>query len=148
MKVILLDDVKNVGKKGDIIEVADGYARNYLIPKRLAVEATPGKIKEINLQKEAEERKRRAEEEKARNIAAALREKEIHVRASAGSGGKLFGAISSKDIAGAIKEQMGIEIDRKKIALKEPIKQIGRFKVNIKLYPGVQVDVLVVVEEK
>lgn len=148
MKVILLDDVKNVGKKGDIIEVADGYARNYLIPKKLAVEATPGKIKEINLQKEVEERKRRAEEEKARNIAAVLKGKEIYVKASAGSGGKLFGAVNSKDIAEAIKEQLGIEIDRKKIVLKEPIKQIGRFKVNIKLYPGVQVDVLVAVGEK
>lgn len=137
MKVILLEDVKAQGKKGDLINVSDGYARNYLLPKKLAMEATPRIIKELNDKEEA--RKRREAEEKA--AAVALSEKlqgmEVKIKVSSGGDGKLYGSVTGKNIAEAFAEQYGIEIDKRKIQLDDPIKAYGKYAVDVKLYAGV-----------
>jgi len=138
MKVILLDDVKNVGKKGDVINVSDGYARNYLLPRRLAAEASAGKMKELSQQKAAQARKKQEEETLARELAARLDGLTVQVKGKVGEGGRLFGAVSSRDIAEAIYEQFSVKVDKKKIVLKEPIKQIGVHQLLIKLHPAVQ----------
>lgn len=133
MKVILQQDVKSLGKKGQIVDVADGYARNYLIPRKLALEATPDNINAARLQEKA--RLKRLEEEKAQALAIAEKLKgcQVHIRAKAGSGGKLFGAVTSKEIADALQEQCGITIEKNKIVQDEPIKTFGAFEVKCKL---------------
>jgi large subunit ribosomal protein L9 len=146
MKVILLQDVKGQGQKGDIISVAEGYARNFLIPRNLAVEASEAKLKEISLQKTAQDKKRRKEEDEARAMAASLEGAGVIIRNRVGEGGKLFGAVSNKDIAECLARQHGLDLDKKKITLKEPIKTLGDHPVTIKLHPAVQVTINVRVE--
>lgn len=146
MKVILLEDVKNLGPKGAVVEVSDGYARNYLLPRRLAVEATPGRMKELAQQKANEMKKRQEAEARAKELAAKLEGLVVSVAVKAGEGGKLFGAVSTKDIAEALERQHQIAVDKKKILLKEPIKQLGEYPVVIKLHPAVQAQVRVAVE--
>ncbi len=146
MKVVLLEDVKGKGKKNDVINVADGYARNYLFPKNLAVEATPAKLREISLQKAAYERQKKQDMEDAKALAAKIEGIKVHVKTKVGEGGKLFGAISNKDIAESLAEQHGFNIDKKKIVLKEPIKNLGEHPVSIKLHTDVQAKITVVVE--
>ncbi|WP_027717112.1 50S ribosomal protein L9 [Desulfovirgula thermocuniculi] len=138
MKVILLEDVKNLGPKGAVVEVSDGYARNYLLPRRLAVEATPGRLKELEMLKASQDRRRREEEARARELAARLDGLELTIAVRAGEGGRLFGAVGTKDIAAALSGQHGLEVDKKKILLKDPIKQLGDYQVAIKLHPAVQ----------
>lgn len=138
MKVILLEDVKNLGPKGAVVEVSDGYARNYLLPRRLAVEATPGRLKELETRRASEDRRRREEETRARELAAKLEGLELTIAVRAGEGGRLFGAVGTKDIAAALSSQHGLEVDKKKILLEDPIKQLGDYLVTVKLHPAVQ----------
>lgn len=143
MKVVLLEDVKNLGRKGDIVQVAEGHARNYLLPRKLAVEATEGKIKQLAKVQEAAVRKKQREEIEAKDLAGRLESLLVRVYSKAGEGGKLFGSISNKDIVDALVKDYGIEIDRRKIILKEPIKKLGFYSLPVKLYPSVQVNISV-----
>lgn len=148
MKVILLKDVKGLGKEGDLVEAKAGYARNYLFPKKLAIEATPSNLNRWKTkQKEAE-----AREKKERTEALKLKEKieslDLELKGKAGEGGNLFGSITSKDISDALKAQYNIDIDRRKIELKDNIKTIGTTEVEIKVYPEVSAKLTVKVSEE
>lgn len=147
MKVVLLQDVKGKGKKGDILTVAEGYARNFLFPRNLAVEASAGKLKELSDQRAAQERKKSKEEEEARLLASRLDGIRVFVKSRVGEGGKLFGAVNNKDISENLYRQHSIEVDKKKIILKDPIKTAGEFTVTVKLHPAVQVGVAVIVRQ-
>ena len=138
MKVILLQDVKRVGSKGDVLEAAEGYARNYLFPRKLAVEATAGHLKDLEQKKASGARKKAQVKEQAQKLANNLETLNIQLATKVGEGGRLFGSITSKDIADAIKVQHNIEIDKKKIELENPIKSLGVYPVTIKLHPEVQ----------
>ncbi|HHW43174.1 50S ribosomal protein L9 [Desulfofundulus thermobenzoicus] len=145
MKVILLEEVKNLGAKGAVVTVSDGYARNFLLPRRLAVEATPAKIKEQARQLAVERRKKEEEESRARELASRMDGLTVRLGARTGESGRLFGAVSSKDIADALEQQHQIRVDKKKIILKEPIKQLGEHTVTVKLHQRVQVQIKVAV---
>ena len=138
MIVILKKDIKGTGKAGDVVKVSDGYARNMLLPKGYAVEATDGNIRSLEKQKAVQAQKEADEKAAAEKLAAELGEKKVVIRTKAGEGGRLFGSITSKDIADAAEEQLGISIDKKKIQLNRTIKQTGHFDVEIKLYQGVK----------
>ncbi|MBP9997188.1 MAG: 50S ribosomal protein L9 [Lachnospiraceae bacterium] len=148
MKIILLQDVKSVGKKGEIIEANDGYARNFLLPKKLGVEANGKNLNDLKLQKSNEEKIAAKMLEDAKQLAKELESKEIVVYIKAGEGGKTFGSVSTKEIALAFKEQCGMEIDKKKIQLEESIKNFGVYDVKIKLHPKVVGSLKVKVQEK
>ena len=137
MKVILTQDVKAQGKKGDLINVSDGYAINFLLKKGLAKVATKQAINELEGKKGAEEYRRNQEEEKAKNIADRMKEFTVKLTAKSGKEGKLFGSITSKDVAQALKEQYNIEVDKRKIDLPDGIKTCGTRDVNVSLYHGV-----------
>lgn len=143
MKVILLQDVKSLGKKDAIVEVSDGYGQNYLIPRKLAVTATAGNMNEVKQRKESLDNKAKKELEAAKEYAAKLNDKVVTIYAKVGENGKLFGAISNKDIQEAIKKQYGLDVDKKKIVLNEPIKTVGSHIVEIKLHTGVNVKITV-----
>lgn len=143
MKVILLQDVKSLGKKDAIVEVSDGYGQNYLIPRKLAVVATAGNMNEVKQRKESLDNKAKKELEAAKEYAAKLNDKVVTIYAKVGENGKLFGAISNKDIQEAIKKQYGLDVDKKKIVLNEPIKTVGSHIVEIKLYTGVNAKITV-----
>jgi large subunit ribosomal protein L9 len=145
MKVILLQDVKGQGKKDQVVNVSDGYARNYLIPRGLAVEATEGKVRELARQTAHADKKKKQEEDAAREVAARLGGLTVKVGGKAGEGGKLFGAVGNKDIAEALEKQHGFIVDKKKILLKEPLKNIGVFPVTVKLHPVAQAEIQVAV---
>lgn len=147
MKVVLLQDVKGKGKKGDILTVAEGYARNFLFPRNIAVEASAGKLKELSDQRAARERKKSKEEEEARLLASRLDGISVVVKSRVGEGGKLFGAVNNKDISENLYRQHSIEVDKKRIILKDPIKTAGEFTVTVKLHPAVQVGVAVIVRQ-
>ena len=136
MKVLLNQDVKGQGKKGDIIEVNDGYARNFLIKKKLAVEATNDVINTYKQRKASDEKRRIEEEKEAKELAAKLKDMVVTVHAKCGDG-KMYGSITTKDIADALKDQEGIDIDKKKIVLKENIKALGRYQLEVKDYAGI-----------
>ena len=136
MKVILLQDVKNVGKKGDVVNSSDGYARNFLFPKNLAIEATKASLEKNSQEKENERKKKLEETENAQRIANELKNKELVIKAKHGDGGKLFGALTSKDIADEIEKQLNYKFDKKKITV-ATIKSIGVYEAEIKLYVGV-----------
>ncbi len=146
MRVILQQDVKKVGSKGEVKDVADGYARNYLIPKGLAIEATPKALKELETRKQVMARKEKEELEKVQVFKKKIEHKQITIKAKAGEGGKLFGSVTSKDIAEGL-EKEGFKIDRRKIDLQEPIRGLGTFQVSIKLHPEITVQIEVNVEE-
>jgi len=137
MKVILQADVKGTGKKGQVFEVADGYARNFLFPKKLAVEATNGNIQDISHKKALEDRRKEKEKQDAVELANKLNALKIEVKTKTGEGGRLFGSVTSKEIADALKKQHGIEVDKRKLELKEPIKALGDFEVQVKIYSDV-----------
>ena len=136
MKVILLQDVKKMGKKGDVIEASDGYARNYLFPRKLAEEATANALHVVNAKKENERKKKLAELEAAQKLAAELKGKEVTINAKAGDNGRLFGAITNKDVAEVINSQFNLSIDKKKIVVNTR-KVAGTYEVEVKLYPEV-----------
>ena len=137
MKVILLDNIKGVGKKDEIINASDGYARNYLFPKKLAVEATKENLSKLDSKNEANKFKKQNEINEAEEIAKQLKEITLTIQVKAGESGKIFGGVTSKEISENLKNQYKIEVDKKKIEVKETIKNLGRFNINIKLYEGV-----------
>lgn len=147
MKVILLQDVKKMGKKGDVIEASDGYARNYLFPRKLAQEATTNALHVVNAKKENERKKKLAELEAAQKLAAELKGKEVTINAKAGDNGRLFGAITNKDIAEVINNQFNLSIDKKKIVV-NTIKVAGSYDVEVKLYPEVSTKMKVIIVPK
>lgn len=147
MKIILLQDEKKLGKKGDIIEASEGYARNYILPKKIGVEATPKNMNDLKLQKANDEKVAKEQLEAAKALAAELETKQIVVKIKAGEGGKAFGSVSTKEIATACKEQHGIELDKKKIVLPESLKNFGAYEVAVKLHPQVTGKVTVKVVE-
>lgn len=137
MKVILNNDIKGTGNKGDVINVSDGYARNYLFPRSLAVEATEGAINSVKLKKDAEAHRKAVSEQSAKEIAGRLKDMTVEIKAKAGEGGKLFGSVTGKEIAEALLEQHHIEVDKKKIELDEAIKTVGMHEVKVKLFSGI-----------
>ena len=147
MKVILLQDVKKLGKKGDVIEASDGYARNYLFPRKLAEEATPNALHVVNAKKENERKKKLADLEAAQKLAAELKGKEVTINAKAGDNGRLFGAITNKDVAEVINSQFNLSIDKKKIVV-NTIKVAGTYEVEVKLYPEVSTKMKVIIVPK
>ena len=148
MKVILKQDLKNLGEKNSVVEVKDGYARNYLLPKGLAIEANEVNLNIVKNKKEAEKVKKDKELDNAKDLAAKLNETVVTIKTKAGENGKLFGSITSMDIADNIKQNVGIDIDKKKINMPEAIKNLGEYEVEVRLYTGVNALVKVnVVEE-
>ena len=145
MKVILLCDVKGSGKKDDIINVSDGYARNFLFPKKWAVEATPGAVKEIERKRANEEKLERERRAAAEELATQLKDKQIGLKVKCGGQGRLYGRITSAEIAAALKEQHNVDIDKRKIEC-EDIRQVGDYAVSVTLYTGVKTPMKVKVE--
>lgn len=146
MEIILIQDVKALGKKGDLVKVSDGYARNFILPKKLGLEATKQNLYDLKLQKNAEEKRRVEILEEAKELAKKLEGTKVKLTLKAGEGGKTFGSISTKEIASTVKEQAGVELDKKKIQLSEPIKNAGSYTVGIKLHPKVTAELKVEVE--
>lgn len=137
MKVILLADVKTLGKKGEVVDVSDGYARNFILPKKLGVEASSQNMNDLKLQKANEIKVAKEQLAAAQAFAEELETKGVVVTMKGGEGGKVFGSVSTKEIAQAAKEQCSMEIDKKKIQLAEPIKSFGVYEVKVKLHPQV-----------
>lgn len=137
MKVILKEDIKGVGKKNEIINASDGYARNFLLPKNKAVEANAENMSKLQAQKDATQYKKDVEKEEAKKVADQMSKITIKIKVKAGENGKIFGGISSKEIAENLENQHSIKVDKKKVELKEPIKTLGVHTVEIKLYDGV-----------
>jgi len=146
MKVILLKDVKGSGKQGDVVNVSNGYARNFLFPKALAKEATKENINIINQQKAAAAHQQELDLKAAKELAGTIDKKDVKIRLKAGSNGKLFGSVNTKDIADALNEQHNMEVDKKKLVLKDSIKECGSYAVAVKLFPNVQAVINVIVE--
>ena len=147
MKVILLQDVKSLGKKGDIVKVSDGYARNMILPKKLGVEATPKNLNDLKLQKANEEKVAQENLEAAQAFAKDLEDKEVIVKLKVGEGGKIFGSVSTKEISEAAKEHLNLDIDKRKLQLPSPIKALGVTQVPVKLHPQVTGTLKVFVKE-
>ncbi len=137
MKVILLEDVKSLGKKGEVVNVSDGYARNFVLPKKLGVEANSTHMNDLKLQKANADKVAKEQLEAAQALAKELETKEVVLKMKAGEGGRAFGSVSSKEIAVAAKEQCGLELDKKKIQLPDAIKALGVYEVNVKLHTKV-----------
>lgn len=146
MKVILIEDVKSLGKKGETVNVSDGYARNMLFPKKLAVEANAKNINDLKLKKAHEEKVAKEQLANAKAFAEQLAKAKVTVAVKVGEGGKVFGSVSSKEIAEAARSQLGYDIDKKKIQMSSPIKAVGTTSVSIKLHPKVTAELKVVVE--
>ena len=147
MKVILLEDVKSLGKKGQIVDVSDGYARNFIFAKKLGLEATPKNLNDLKLQKAHEDKMAAQRLADAKAFAADLEKVQVVLKIKTGEGGRLFGSISSKEIAEAAKAQLNLEIDKKKLVMSTPIKAVGTTMVPIKLHPQVTGELKVVVQE-
>lgn len=137
MKVILIKDVKTLGKAGDIVETSDGYARNYLFPRGLAKGASEGNVKELNIKKAAEKKRKDEEKEEARELVKRIEAIKVNIEAKGGENGRLFGSITSGDISEALERQHKMKIDKKKINLPSPIKQIGEYVIDVKVYPEI-----------
>lgn len=137
MKVILLDNIKGVGKKDEIINASDGYARNFLFPKKLAVEANAENMSKLKNKKDSQQHKKDVDKENAENIAKKISEITLVIKVKAGDNGKIFGGVTSKDISENLKKQFNVDVDKKKIVLNENIKVLGTFDISIKLYEGV-----------
>ena len=148
MKVILLENVKSLGKKGEIVNVNDGYARNFILPKKLGVEATGKNLNDLKLQKNNEKKVAQENLDAAKEVAAELSAGKVELAIKVGEGGRTFGSVSSKEIAVAVKDQMQLDIDKKKIQLKESIKSLGTHIVTVKLHPEVSAELKVVVKEE
>ena len=148
MKIILLQDEKKLGKKGDVIEASDGFARNYILPKKIGIEATAKNMNDLKLQKANEDKHAKEQLDAAKALAAQLEGKQIIVSIKGGEGGRTFGSVSSKEIAAACQEQHGIEVDKKKIQMTESLKNFGSYEVPIKLHPQVTGKLMVNVIEK
>ncbi len=146
MRIVLRDDVENLGKKGDLLDVADGYARNYLVPRGLALKATAGNQKQADAMRRNREVREARDREAAQSLAAQFEGRTITIKARAGGEGRLFGSVTSVDIADAVQKQTGAEIDRRKIDLDEPLKELGGVDVAVRLHPDVLATLHVEVE--
>ena len=147
MKVILLEDVKSLGKKGQIVNVNDGYARNFILPKKLGLEANNNNLNDLKLQKQNQEKIAQENLDAAKALAEKLGAAKVELTIKTGEGGRVFGSVSSKEIAIAVKEQLGYDIDKKKIQLKDAIKGLGTHIVPVKLHPKVTAELNVHVSE-
>jgi len=141
MKVILTQDVKSLGKKGDVVQVAEGYGRNYILPKGLGIEASPANLKNLALENARVDAAKKKELEHARNLGKKLDGAVVNISAKAGEGGRLFGSVTNKEVAEQMKSQFNVEIDRRKMEIKEVIKNTGTYDAVIKLHPEVQVKI-------
>src|SRR5262245_54243154 len=137
MKVVLRTDVEQLGRKGDVLDVADGYARNFLVPRGLAMKATDGVAQQAVAMRRNREAREAREREQAEVLAAQLAAARIEIRARAGEAGKLFGSVTAMEIAVAVQERTGIEIDRRRVDLEEPLKELGPHEIIVRLHPGV-----------
>ncbi|HIZ08476.1 MAG TPA: 50S ribosomal protein L9 [Candidatus Eubacterium avistercoris] len=137
MKVILLQDVKSLGKKGEIVTVNDGYARNMILPKKLGVEANNKNLNDLKLQNQHAQKVAQEQLEAAKQLAEDIKDKVVEVKIKAGEGGRTFGSVSTKEISTAVKEQLGLDLDKKKMVMTEPIKSLGTFEVPVKLHSKV-----------
>lgn len=147
MKIILLQDEKKLGKKGDIVEVSEGYARNYILPKKIGAEASAKNMNDLKLKKANDAKVAQEQLDAAKALAADLEDRIVTIRIKAGEGGKVFGSVSAKEIAAAVKEQCGIEIDKKKLQLADNLRNFGSYEVGIKLHPQVTGKLMVKVTE-
>lgn len=147
MKVILLEDVKALGKKGDIVNVSDGYARNALLPKKLGVEANSKNLNDLKLQKQHEAKVAQEQYEAAVELGKVVEQQKVVVSVKCGDGGRIFGTVSTKEIAEATKKQTNLELDKKKMQLNDPIKALGTYEIPVKLHPKVTVKLSVQVVE-
>ena len=147
MEVILLEDVKSLGKKGQIVKINDGYARNFVLPKKLGLEATPKNLNDLRLKKAREAKEAAEELQAAKELAVKVEEKPVRLTMKTGEGGKTFGTISTKEVAAAAKEQLGLDIDKKKMKLDEPIKTLGNHIITVKLHKDVTAKLTVSVGE-
>lgn len=148
MKVILTEDVKSLGKKGEIVDVSDGYARNFILKKKKGIEANSKNLNDLKLQKANDDKIAQEQYEAAQELGRKLEAGKIEVSIKTGEGGKAFGSVSSKEIAEEVKAQLGLEIDKKKVQLKDAIKTLGTHTVPVKLHPKVTADLKVVVSEE
>ena len=148
MKVILLQDVKALGKKGDVVNVSDGYARNAIFPKKLGVEANAKNLNDLKLQNQHADKVAQENYEAALAMAENLKDKKVTVKMKAGEGGRTFGSVSTKEISAAAKEQLGLELDKKKMVVNDGIKALGTYEVPIKLHPKVMGTLRVKVTEQ
>ncbi len=148
MKVILTQDVKSLGKKGDIVEVNQGYARNFVLPKKLGVEATPDNLNNLKLKNQNDEKIAAENLAAAQKLAADLKDKKVVASVKVGDNGRVFGSVSTKEIAELIKTQLGIEVDKKKIIMADAVKALGGYNVGLKLHPQVTAEILLDVVEK
>lgn len=146
MKVLLIQEVEGLGEPGQVKEVAEGYARNYLLPKKLATPATSGALKELEIRQAAEKKRQQKIDQDMRSVATRLSESTITVRAKVGEGGKLYGSITTSDVAEAMERQLGQMVDKRKIEIEEPIRHVGSYKVPLKLSKNVVTTVNLVVE--
>ncbi len=137
MKVILLQDVKEIGKKDDIVNVSDGYARNFLFPRKWAMEATENAVKVVERKREAERRKEAEARAAAEQTAAKLKNKVVILKVKCGEKGRLYGSVTAQEVADAIKAGYGVEVDKRKVEIKEAVRQLGDYEVNVRLYPNV-----------
>ena len=147
MKVILLEDVKSLGKKGDIFNVSDGYARNAILPKKLGIEATSKNLNDLKLQNQHADKVAAENLANAKELAKTVEQQKVVIKIKAGEGGKIFGSVSTKEIAQATKEQNGLELDKKKMHLPDGIKALGTYEVPVKLHPQVTAKLTVQVVE-
>ena len=147
MKVILLEDVKSLGKKGDIVNVSDGYARNAILPKKLGIEATSKNLNDLKLQTQHADKVAAENLANAKELAKTVEQQKVVIKIKAGEGGKIFGSVSTKEIAQATKEQTGLELDKKKMHLPDGIKALGTYEVPVKLHPQVTAKLTVQVVE-
>ena len=148
MKMILLQDVKSVGKKGDLINASEGYAKNFLLPRKLAVEATKSNLNDYELKQKAEAKRKQEELEKAQATAKELEDKVVTIKVKTGGNGKLFGSVTAKEIAEGIEKQLGVTLEKRKVVLKDDIKAFGSYTIEVKIYNGVSANVFVVVGEE
>jgi large subunit ribosomal protein L9 len=146
MKVVLRDDVDNLGQKGDLVDVADGYARNYLVPRGLALKASAGSQKQADAMRRNREARQRRDREAAQALAAQFEGRTISIKARAGGEGRLFGSVTAADIAEAVQKQTGADIDRRKLVLDEPLKELGGVDLQVRLHPDVVATIHVEVE--
>ncbi len=137
MKIILQKDEKKLGKKGDVVEVSEGYARNYILPRKIGVEATAANMNDLKLKNANDAKIAKEQLDAAKSLAAELDSKVVTVKIKAGEGGKTFGSVSAKEIAAALKEQYDIEVDKKKLQIADPLKNLGNYEVSVKLHPQV-----------
>ena len=137
MKIVLRDDVEKLGQKGDVVDVADGYARNYLVPRGLAIKAESGVVRQAEAMRRNRSARELRDREAAETLAARLTGRTLSVPARAGEGGKLFGSITAADIVAAVQSQFGVELDRRRLGLDEPLKELGRVELPIRLHPDV-----------